>query len=84
MHLCQFVVIGSFSAWSPGDRDRPERRICVSPGERHLFTDATDNAGMFVKFLKNGFWYEAERGDFDRSTMLFTGEAAHGAAPRLG
>jgi len=81
MHLSQFVVIGSFSAWSPGDRDRPDRRICVSPGERHLFTDGTDQTGMFVKFLKNGVWYEAERREFDQATMLFTGEAAQGAAP---
>ena len=71
MCLNRFVVTSSFRAWSPGDRDFPERRISISPGPRDLFTDEdTDKANTFVKFLKNGLWYEAERDDFANSTSL--------------
>jgi len=67
--LCRFVVTCSFRAWSPGDRDHPERRISISPGSKDLFTDKAERSGEFVKFLKNGSWYEAERRDFERATV---------------
>jgi len=73
MSLNRFTITGSFEAWSPGDRHRPERRISISPGPRHLFTDETESSGIFVKFLKNGLWYEADRSDFLRFTIPFTG-----------
>jgi hypothetical protein len=69
MCLNRFVVTSSFGAWSPGDREHPERRISISPGPRDLFTDDTENDGVFVKFLKSGRWYEAARCDFARATM---------------
>jgi hypothetical protein len=34
-----------------------------------LFTDEAERNGAFVKFLKNGLWYEAERQDFERATV---------------
>jgi hypothetical protein len=70
MSLSRFVVRRMFGAWSPGDRDHPERRISISPGERDLFTDDHENSGVFVKFLKNGAWFEAERGEFEGSTVM--------------
>jgi hypothetical protein len=69
MCLSRFVVTCTFRAWSPGDRDHPERRISISPGPKDLFTDETEGSGAFVKFLKNGLWYEAERCDFERATV---------------
>ena len=69
MSLSRFCITGSFPAWSPGDRDHPERRVAISPGPKHLFTDQVEPAGAFVKFLKSGLWYEAERSDFERFTM---------------
>ena len=54
--------------WSSGDRDHPERWISISPGPKDLFTDEAERSGAFVKFLKNGQWYEAERCDFERAT----------------
>jgi hypothetical protein len=69
MSLSRFAVTSSFPAWSPGDRDRPEHRVSISPGAQDLFTDETEPSGVFVKFLKNGSWYEAERTEFARSTV---------------
>jgi hypothetical protein len=69
MSLSRFVVRRAFGAWSPGDRDHPERRISISPGERDLFRDDPENSGVFVKFLKNGAWFEAKRGEFEGSTV---------------
>jgi hypothetical protein len=69
MSLSRFVVTCSFRAWSPGDRERPERQISISPGPKDLFTDEAEGSGSFVKFLKNGLWYEAERCDFERATV---------------
>jgi hypothetical protein len=69
MSLSRFVVTGAFPAWSPSDRDYPERRISISPGPKDLFTDEAERSGSFVKFLKNGVWYEAARDDFERATV---------------
>jgi hypothetical protein len=80
MYLNRFVVTGSFRAWAPSDRDQVEKRISVLPGSSHLFTDDADSTGVFVKFLKNGEWYEAERGDFMRSTTLVTEERLNASA----
>jgi hypothetical protein len=68
MSLSRFAVTCSFCAWSPADRDRPERQISISPGPKHLFTDEPDLSGVFVKFLQNGLWYEAQRDEFVRCT----------------
>lgn len=68
MSLSRFAVTCSFGAWSPGDRDHPERRVSILPGPKHLFTDETNPAGVFVKFLKDGAWYEADRSDFEHAT----------------
>lgn len=68
MWLSRFIVTCSFRAWSPADRDHPERRVSISPGPKDLFTDEAGGNGAFVKFLKNGLWYEAERRDFERAT----------------
>jgi hypothetical protein len=38
-----------------------------------LFTDETGQAGFFVKFLKSGSWYEADRTEFSRSTVPLHG-----------
>ena len=73
MSLSGFAVTSSFSAWSPGDRDRPGRQISISPGPKHVFTDETEPSGVFVKFLKSGSWFEAERSEFDRSTVPLRG-----------
>jgi hypothetical protein len=70
MCLSRFFVTSSFGAWLPADRDYPERRVSISPGPRDLFTDETEKSGLFVKFLKNGSWYEAERRDFELATCL--------------
>jgi hypothetical protein len=69
MSLNVFAVTCPFSAWKPGDRDRPERQVSISPGPKHLFTDETEQSGLFVKFLKSGSWYEADRSEFSRSTV---------------
>ena len=69
MSLSRFAIANSFRAWSPADRDRPERQVSISPGPKHLFTDETDPAGVFIKFLQGGSWYEAERDEFVRSTV---------------
>ena len=69
MTLSRFSVTCPFSAWSPGDRDCPERRIFISPGPKHLFTDETEPSGCFIKFLESGSWYEAERNEFIRATV---------------
>jgi hypothetical protein len=79
MSLNRFAVTHAFSAWSPGDRGCPERKVCISPGPKHLFTEQADAAGQFVKFLKNGSWFEAERSEFARSTALLR-ESQEGAA----
>jgi hypothetical protein len=71
MCLRQFVVIGSFQAWAPSDRERPERRVSITPEGAHLFTDDADNVGVLVKFLKNGAWFEAKRSEFERATRIF-------------
>jgi len=68
MSLSRYAVIRCFSAWSPGDRVHPERHISISPGPKHLFTDEVEPSGAFVKFLKCGSWYEAERDEFVRCT----------------
>jgi hypothetical protein len=68
MSLNRFTVTHAFAAWSPSDRGRPERRISISPGPKDLFTEDADPAGQFVKFLKNGSWFEADRNEFARST----------------
>ncbi len=68
MSLNRFSVTRSFIAWSPGDREHPERQVSISPGAKHLFTDEAPS-GVFVKFLKSGCWYEAEREEFVRSTV---------------
>jgi len=68
MCLKRFVVYQSFGAWAPSDRGHSERRISISPGVKDVFTDDADHAGVFIKFLKNGTWYEAERDEFARST----------------
>lgn len=83
MSLNRFAVTGSFPAWSPSDRNRPECRIFIGPGPKDLFTDETQPTGVWVKFLKGGLWFEADRLDFDRSTMPFAADrarvlAAHG------
>ena len=69
MSLTQFAVTGEFRAWSPGDRNYPERKVFISPGPKHLFTEEIEWSGVFVKFLKSGSWYEAERDDFLRATV---------------
>jgi hypothetical protein len=68
MSLKRFIVYASFPAWSPEDRDHPERRIFIAPGARDLFTDGTENRGSLIKFLRNGLWYEAARSDFEKAT----------------
>jgi hypothetical protein len=68
MSLSRFAVTSPFSAWRPEDRDHPERRLSIVPGVKHLFTDEPEPSGVFVKFLKSGSWYEAERSDFALST----------------
>ncbi len=79
MSLSRFTVVAPFGAWSPSDRDHPEKRVSISPGDRHLFTDGAENTGIFVKFLKNGEWYEAERRDFARSTALLKEDREKGS-----
>jgi hypothetical protein len=73
MNLSGFAVTSSFSAWRPGDRDRPERQISISPGPKHVFTDEAEPSGIFVKFLRSGSWFEADRREFDRSTVPLGG-----------
>jgi hypothetical protein len=68
MSLKRYAVTCSFCAWSPGDRDHPERKVSISPGSKYLFTDELGPAGSFIKFLKCGSWYEAERNEFARAT----------------
>jgi hypothetical protein len=69
MSLSRFVVTSVFHAWSPGDRNHPERYISISPGPKDLFTDEAEPSGPFVKFLKTGLWYEAARDDFETATV---------------
>jgi hypothetical protein len=69
MSLSRFIVTRVFHAWSPGDRENPERHICVSPGPKDLFMDEEVRPGTFVKFLKSGSWYEAARDDFEGATV---------------
>lgn len=68
MSLSRFSVTSPFSAWSPRDRDHPERRVSISPGPKHLFTDEHEPSGVFIKFLQSGSWYEAPRDEFVRCT----------------
>jgi hypothetical protein len=68
MCLSRFVVTSSFAAWSPGDRAYPEKRVCITPSPKDLFTDDVEKEGFFVKFLRNGSWYEATRCDFAAAT----------------
>jgi hypothetical protein len=80
MCLNRYVVTCSFSAWSPGDRQFPERQVSISPGPKDLFTDENDIVGTFVKFLQNGRWHEANRNEFVRSTTRLAAlTARHGA-----
>lgn len=81
--LTRFTVTSPFGAWSPGDRDRPERRISISPGPKSLFTDEAEKAGVFVKFLKNGLWYEADRAEFKHSTIPRSGPLLEGDEEEL-
>jgi hypothetical protein len=67
--LSRCVFSCSFCAWSPEDRDRPEHRIPILPGAKHLFTDEKEPSGVFIKFLKGGSWYEAVRDEFVQSTV---------------
>lgn len=69
MSLSRFAIADSFRAWSPADRNRPERQVFISPGPKHLFTDETRPAGVFIKFLHNGSWFEADRDEFVRATV---------------
>jgi hypothetical protein len=69
MSLSRFAITRPFCAWSPGDRNHPERQISISPGTKHLFTDEAEPAGLFIKFLKSGSWYEADRREFERATV---------------
>jgi hypothetical protein len=73
MNLNVFAVTYPFCAWKPGDRDHPERQVSISPGPKHLFTDETEQSGLFVKFLKSGSWYEADRDEFSRATVPLHG-----------
>jgi hypothetical protein len=75
MSLKRFVVNVSFTAWSPQDRNHPERRIFIAPGVRDLFTDETANTEPLVKFLRNGLWYEAARSDFEKATVTVQRDA---------
>jgi len=68
MYLSRFAVVGTFAAWSPGDRNCPDRRVSISPGPKDLFIENAEGSGIFVKFLRNGEWFEAARSDFERST----------------
>ena len=68
MCVSRFVVTSSFGAWSPADRDCPEKRLSIAPGAKDLFTDDAEGVGVFVKFLKGGLWFEAARRDFEGST----------------
>jgi hypothetical protein len=72
MSLTRFAVVRAFGAWSPKDRDDPDRRVSILPGVRDLFTENVENAGVFVKFLKSGSWYETERLEFEQSTQAVT------------
>jgi hypothetical protein len=69
MSLSGFAVTSAFCAWSPGDRERPERRVFISPGLKNLFTDEAEPSGAFIKFLQCGQWYEADRSEFLRCTV---------------
>ena len=73
MSLSRYAVTRAFFAWSPGDRAHPERQVSISPGPKHLFTEEVEPFGAFVKFLKSGSWYEAERDEFVRCTALLCG-----------
>ena len=77
MTLSRFTVTCSFCAWSPADREYPERRISIAPGSKNLFTDETGASGLFIKFLKSGSWYEAERNDFLRATAPLSESGEH-------
>jgi hypothetical protein len=82
MSLSRFAIANPFRAWSPADRDHPERRVSISPGPKHLFTDETHPTGVFIKFLHNGSWFEANRDEFMRATVSLCEEhfiARHGA-----
>jgi hypothetical protein len=79
MYLSRFKVTDTFKAWSPSERNCPDRRISISPSPRHLFTEDAELLGTFVKFLKNGNWYEAERSEFVRSTVPLPKHSARGA-----
>lgn len=68
MSLTRFVITSSFCAWKPGNREHPERQVSISPGPKNLFTDEAEASGLFIKFLQNGDWFEADRADFVRST----------------
>ncbi len=69
MSLSRFVIANSFRAWSPADRDHSERQVSIAPGPKHLFTDETHPAGVYIKFLHNGSWFEAKRDEFMRATV---------------
>jgi hypothetical protein len=73
MTLSRFTVTCSFPAWFPADREHPERRIFIAPGSKNLFTDEAEPSGLFIKFLKSGYWYEAERDEFLRATAALSG-----------
>ena len=85
MSLSRFSVTSPFSAWSPGDREHPERQVSILPGPKHLFTDEREPSGIFIKFLKNGSWFEAERNEFLRCTApLREHEKGKAASARRG
>jgi hypothetical protein len=69
MCLSRFVITRSFHAWHTGDRDYPERRVSISPGPKDLFTEEMEGSSAYVKFLKNGLWYETARDDFECATL---------------
>jgi hypothetical protein len=82
MSLSRFAIANCFRAWSPADRNRPERQVSIAPGPKDLFTDETYPAGMFIKFLHHGSWFEANRDEFARCTVPLCEEcliARHGA-----
>jgi hypothetical protein len=82
MSLNRFLVVCSFRAWNPSDRNHPGREILISPGQKDLFTDDPSGKGPYVKFLKSGLWYEAERMEFERATSPES--ASKAASVRLG
>jgi hypothetical protein len=84
MSLSRFKVSCSFPAWNPGDRGFPHRQVSILPGTQDLFTEDGEPIGAFVKFLKNGSWYEAERSEFARSTVALIKQELEGLTAQRG